>query len=102
MLITLSCRTAICQSVTEVSLTGVATLGAVSHIFNCFNQISNNNNIEKKEISTNVETKMHKTVCLSTLLYRSEIWVMFVTHKDRVISSERKYLRRKENNNYYY
>ena len=33
MLITLSRRTAICQSVAEVLLTGVAPLGAVSHIF---------------------------------------------------------------------
>ena len=34
MLITLSRRTAICQSVAEVLLTGVAPLGAVSHRFN--------------------------------------------------------------------
>ena len=34
MLITLSRRTAICQSVAEISLTGVAPLGAVSHRFN--------------------------------------------------------------------
>jgi hypothetical protein len=34
MLITLSCRPAICQSVAEVYLTGVAPLGAVSHRFN--------------------------------------------------------------------
>ena len=34
MLITLSRRTAICQSVAEVQLTGVAPLGAVSHRFN--------------------------------------------------------------------
>ena len=33
MLITLSRRTAICQSVAEVQLTGVAPLGAVSHRF---------------------------------------------------------------------
>ena len=38
MLITLSRRTAICQSVTEVYLTGVALLGAVSHRFN-FNSL---------------------------------------------------------------
>ena len=38
MLITLSRRTAICQSVAEVKLTGVAPLGAVSYIFN-FNLI---------------------------------------------------------------
>ena len=34
MLITLSRRTAICQSVAEVQLTGVAPFGAVSHRFN--------------------------------------------------------------------
>ena len=34
MLITLYRRTAICQSVSEVYLTGVAPLGAVSHRFN--------------------------------------------------------------------
>ena len=34
MLIKLSCRTAICQSVVEVYLTGVAPLGAVSNRFN--------------------------------------------------------------------
>ena len=34
MLITLSRRTAICQSVSEVSLTGVAPLGAERHRFN--------------------------------------------------------------------
>ena len=34
MLITLSRRAAICQSVAEVQLTGVAPLGAVSHRFN--------------------------------------------------------------------
>ena len=34
MLITLSRRTAICQSVGEVLLTGVASLEAVSHRFN--------------------------------------------------------------------
>ena len=34
MLITLSRRTAICQSVAEVQLTGLAPLGAVSHRFN--------------------------------------------------------------------
>ena len=34
MLITLSRRTAICQSVAEVQLAGVAPLGAVSHRFN--------------------------------------------------------------------
>ena len=39
MLITLSRRTAICQSVAEVQLTGVAPLGAVSHRFNFFNLI---------------------------------------------------------------
>ena len=39
MLITLSRRTAICQSVAEVYLTGVAPLGAVSHRFN-FNLIT--------------------------------------------------------------
>ena len=33
MLITLSRRTVICQSVAEVQLTGVAPLGAVSHRF---------------------------------------------------------------------
>ena len=33
MLITLSRRTAVCQSVAEVELTGVAHLGAVSHRF---------------------------------------------------------------------
>ena len=38
MLITLSRRTAICQSVVEVQLTGVAPLGAVSQIFNFFKQ----------------------------------------------------------------
>ena len=44
MLITLSRRTAICQSVAEVQLTGVAPLGAVSHRFNFFNNNNNNNN----------------------------------------------------------
>ena len=39
MLITLSRRTAICQSVAEVQLTGVAPLVAVSHRFNFFNLI---------------------------------------------------------------
>ena len=34
MLITLSSRAAICQSVVEVYLNGVAPLGAVSHMFN--------------------------------------------------------------------
>ena len=34
MLITLSRRTAICQSAAEVYLTGVAPLGAVRHRFN--------------------------------------------------------------------
>ena len=34
MLITLSRRAAICQSVAEFQLTGVAPLGAVSHRFN--------------------------------------------------------------------
>jgi hypothetical protein len=34
MLITLSLRTVICQSVAEVYLTGMAPLGAVSHRFN--------------------------------------------------------------------
>ena len=34
MLITLSRRTAICQSVAEDELTGVATLEALSHRFN--------------------------------------------------------------------
>jgi hypothetical protein len=34
MLITLSYRTAICQSVAEVKLTGVGPFGAVSHRFN--------------------------------------------------------------------
>ena len=34
MLITLSRRTAICQSVAEVQLTGEVPLGAVSHRFN--------------------------------------------------------------------
>ena len=34
MLITLSRRTAICQSVSEVQLTGVTAFGAVSHRFN--------------------------------------------------------------------
>ena len=34
MLITLSRRVAICQSVAEDQLTGVAPLGAVSHRFN--------------------------------------------------------------------
>ena len=38
MLITLSRRTAIFQSVAEVYLTGVAPLGAVSHRFN-FNYV---------------------------------------------------------------
>ena len=37
MLITLSRRTAICQSVAEVQLTGVDALGAVSHRFNLIN-----------------------------------------------------------------
>ena len=36
MLITLSRRTTICQSVAEVWLTAVAPLGAVSHRFNFF------------------------------------------------------------------
>ena len=36
MLITLSRRVAICQSVAEVQLTGVTPLGAVSHRFNFF------------------------------------------------------------------
>jgi hypothetical protein len=36
MLITLSGRTAICQLVAEVKLTGVTPLGAVSHIFEFF------------------------------------------------------------------
>ena len=36
MLITLSRRTAICQSFAEVRLTGVAALGAVSHSFNSY------------------------------------------------------------------
>ena len=34
MLITLSRRTAVCQSVAEVQWTGVVSLGAVSHRFN--------------------------------------------------------------------
>ena len=38
MLITISLRTVICQSVAEVKLTGVAPMGAVSHTFN-FNLI---------------------------------------------------------------
>ena len=38
MLITLSRRAAICQSVAEVLLTGVVPLGAVSHRFNLFNK----------------------------------------------------------------
>ena len=37
MLITLTRRTVICQSVAEVKLTGVAPLGAVSHILFNFN-----------------------------------------------------------------
>ena len=37
MLITLPRRSAICQSVVEVYLTGVAPLEAVSHRFNFFN-----------------------------------------------------------------
>ena len=36
MLITLSRRTAICQSVAEVYLTGMASWGALSHRFNFF------------------------------------------------------------------
>ena len=36
MLITLSRRTAICQSVAEVQLTGVAPLGAVSHRYTSY------------------------------------------------------------------
>ena len=38
MLITLSCRTVICQSVAEVKLTGVAPNGAVSHRFLVYSQ----------------------------------------------------------------
>ena len=43
MLITLSRRSAICQSVAEVYLTGVASLGAVSHRFNFFKYLKSNN-----------------------------------------------------------
>ena len=44
MVITLSRRASICQSVAEVKLTGVAPLGAVSHRFN-FNLTSTTDNI---------------------------------------------------------
>ena len=53
MLITLSRRAAICQSVAQVYLTGVAPLGAVSHRFNflkffyCANIWQFNQNAEK-------------------------------------------------------
>ena len=40
MLITLSRRAAICQSVAEVQLTGVTPLGAVSHSFNLIQLLS--------------------------------------------------------------
>ena len=41
MLITLSRRAAICQSVAEVQLTGVAPLGAASHKFNLISLTAN-------------------------------------------------------------
>ena len=45
MLITLYRRTAICQSVAEVKLTGLVPLGAVRDRFNLsFNNNNNNNN----------------------------------------------------------
>ena len=56
MLITLSRRTAICQSVAEVYLTGVAPLGAVSLRFNFFkignvwNEISVKMKLRKTEL----------------------------------------------------
>ena len=43
MLITLSRRTAICQSVAEVQLTGVAPLGAVSQIVTLFTNKAESN-----------------------------------------------------------
>ena len=45
MLITLSRRTAICQSVAEVELTGVAPLGAVGHRINLILIIISNNSL---------------------------------------------------------
>ena len=48
MLFTLSRRIALCQSVVEVLLTGVASLGAVSHRIHFNNVLIN---IERKQIS---------------------------------------------------
>ena len=45
---------------------------------------------------TNVETKICKTVYLSTLLFAPETWVMLDNHTSRVTSSEMKYLRQLE------
>ena len=45
MLITLSRRAAICQSVAEIQLTGVAPLGAVSKSLNLFNKETYKNEI---------------------------------------------------------
>ena len=50
MLITLSHRTAICLSASEVSLTGVTPLGAVSHRFNFFVVIAVNSLTLKRDI----------------------------------------------------
>ena len=47
-------------------------------------------------MSSNVKTKIYKTVYLPTLLYGSETWVMLRKHKSRVAFSELKYLNRLE------
>ena len=83
MLITLSRRTAICQSVAEVQLTGVVPLGAVSHRFNLIfflvgkitsqtTQASMNDTcLDLKEISVNKRTWIDSTLQAGQALLES-------------------------------
>ena len=75
MLITLSRRTAICQSVAEVYLTGVAPLGAVSHRFN-FNYVSEGQ-------MTKMKGEGGKIHLLDDLRNRRRYWELKEESKDK-------------------
>ena len=73
MLITLAVGAAICQSVSEVKLTDLAPLGAVTYRFNILNLI---NNLE------------------SVACYGCEVWLLKTEEQRKLLALEMDYLRR--------
>ena len=71
MLITLSRRNAICQSVAKVQLTGVAPLGAVSHRFNFFKIKFNYYSLQMLGVGYSFPIHfLHSTLVLFIILYQ--------------------------------